>query len=107
MKHAEVPPPPAAVDSVFGAAAPAAVRYAEILAGAGVERGLLGPREVGRLWDRHVLNSAVVAELLQSGERVGDIGSGAGLPGIPLALARPDVHMTLIELRHQNPGRAG
>lgn len=97
VKRAEVAPPPPAVDAVFGAAADAAVRYTEILAGAGVERGLLGPREVVRLWDRHVLNSAVVAEMLEPGEKVADIGSGAGLPGIPLALARPDVRMTLIE----------
>ncbi|WP_283615152.1 RsmG family class I SAM-dependent methyltransferase, partial [Mycolicibacterium poriferae] len=85
MKRAEVAPPPPAVDAVFGAAADAAVRYTEILAGAGVERGLLGPREVARLWDRHVLNSAVIAELLEPGEKVADIGRGAGLPGIPLA----------------------
>lgn len=97
MKHAEVPNHPSAVDTIFGAAADAARRYAEILAGAGVERGLLGPREVGRLWERHILNSAVVAELLDPGERVADIGSGAGLPGIPLALARPDLRVTLIE----------
>src|SRR6185369_9729468 len=74
-----------------------AKRYAEILAGAGVERGLLGPREVDRLWDRHILNSASVAELLDVDERIADIGSGAGLPGIPLALARPDLRLTLIE----------
>lgn len=97
MKHAEVPPPPAAVAAVFGDAAEAAQTYTEILAGDGVERGLLGPREVDRLWDRHVLNSAVVSELLAPGERIADIGSGAGLPGIPLALARPDIHVTLIE----------
>ena len=97
MKHAEVPPPPPAVAAVFGDAADAAVRYAEILAGAGVERGLLGPREVDRVWDRHVLNSAVIGEALDSGETVVDIGSGAGLPGIPLALARPDFQVTLVE----------
>ncbi|KWX67005.1 16S rRNA (guanine(527)-N(7))-methyltransferase RsmG, partial [Mycobacterium sp. NAZ190054] len=97
MKHAEVPQPPPAAAEVFGGAMDAAARYAEILAGAGVERGLLGPREVDRLWDRHLLNCAVVGELLESGERIADIGSGAGLPGIPLALARPDVHIILIE----------
>lgn len=97
VKHAEVPPPPPAATALFGDAIDAAGRYAEILAGAGVERGLLGPREVERLWDRHILNCAVVGELLVPGERVADIGSGAGLPGIPLALARPDVHVVLIE----------
>src|SRR2546423_561289 len=64
---------------------------------AGGERGLLGPGEVGRLWDRHLLNSAAVAELLDPGERVIDIGSGAGLPGIPLAIARPDLEVVLLE----------
>ena len=97
VKHAEVPAPPAAAEAIFGPAIAAAQRYAQILAGAGVERGLLGPREVDRVWDRHVLNSAVVAELLGPDERIADIGSGAGLPGIPLALARPDVHVMLIE----------
>ncbi len=97
MKHAEVPAPPPAVAAVFGDAVDVAVAYAEILAGAGVERGLLGPREVDRVWDRHVLNSAVVGEALDTGETVVDIGSGAGLPGIPLALARPDLRVTLVE----------
>ncbi len=97
MKHAEVSAAPAAATVLFGSEAERANRYAEILAGAGVERGLLGPREVGRIWDRHILNSAAVNELLGPDERVADIGSGAGLPGIPLALARPDLRLTLIE----------
>lgn len=97
MKHVAVADPPPAAAGVFGARLPAAHRYAEVLAGAGVERGLLGPREVDRIWDRHVLNSVAVAELIGDGERVADIGSGAGLPGIPLALARPDLQIVLIE----------
>lgn len=89
--------PPAAAATIFGPRLGLARRYAELLAGPGVERGLLGPHEVDRIWDRHLLNSAAVAELLDEGERVIDIGSGAGLPGIPLALARPDVDMVLLE----------
>lgn len=88
---------PDAAVAIFGPRLDLARRYAELLAGPGVERGLLGPREVERIWDRHVLNSAAVAELLEAGERVIDIGSGAGLPGIPLALARPDLEMVLLE----------
>jgi 16S rRNA (guanine527-N7)-methyltransferase len=97
VKHGEVSPAPQAADIFFGPRAELAQRYAEILAGAGVERGLLGPREIDRLWDRHLFNSAAVAELLEPGERVADIGSGAGLPGIPLALTRPDLRVTLVE----------
>jgi 16S rRNA (guanine527-N7)-methyltransferase len=97
VKHVEVSPAPRIADTFFGARLEGVQRYAEMLAGAGVERGLLGPREVDRLWDRHILNSAAVAELLDDEERVADIGSGAGLPGIPLALARPDLRLTLIE----------
>ena len=67
------------------------------MAGPGVERGLLGPREVERIWDRHILNSAVIAELIEPGFCVVDIGSGAGLPGVPLAIARPDLRVTLVE----------
>ncbi len=97
VKHDEVSAAPEAADILFGSALPIALRYAEILAGAGVERGLIGPREVDRLWERHLLNSAAIAELLPADARVADIGSGAGLPGIPLALARPDLRVTLIE----------
>lgn len=86
-----------AAAAVFGERLPTARRYAALLADTGVERGLLGPREVDRIWDRHILNSAAVAELLHEGERVVDIGSGAGLPGIPLAIARPDLEVVLLE----------
>lgn len=97
MKHASAPPPPPSAVTVFGDRLAMARRYADQLAGPGVERGLIGPREVDRLWDRHLLNSAVVAELVETGARVVDVGSGAGLPGIPLAIARPDLRLTLVE----------
>ncbi len=97
MKHTTAPPPPEAATQVFGSRMPSAQRYAELLAGPGVERGLLGPREVDRLWERHILNSAAAAELLEVNETVVDIGSGAGLPGLPLAIARPDLRVTLVE----------
>ncbi len=97
VKHVEVSAAPRVAEALFGSRVDRARRYAEILAGAGVERGLLGPREVDRIWDRHILNSAAIAELLADNERIADIGSGAGLPGIPLALARPDLRLTLIE----------
>jgi 16S rRNA (guanine527-N7)-methyltransferase len=86
-----------AASAIFGPRLEIAQRYAEMLAGAGVERGLLGPHEVDRLWERHLLNSAVVNELLDAGDRVVDIGSGAGLPGLPLAIARPDLQIVLLE----------
>jgi 16S rRNA (guanine527-N7)-methyltransferase len=82
---------------VFGAALPDAERYVARLASDGVTRGLIGPREVPRLWQRHVLNSAAVAEAVPPDARVVDVGTGAGLPGIPLALARPDLRLTLVE----------
>jgi len=73
------------------------VAYAELLATTAIEWGLLGPREVPRLWERHLLNCAVVAELLPEGAVVDDLGSGAGLPGLVLAIQRPDLRVTLIE----------
>lgn len=82
---------------VFGDHYDKAVAFTALLTEHGVERGLIGPREVDRLWERHILNSAVVAELLPQGSRVVDVGSGAGLPGIPLAIARPDLDLTLLE----------
>jgi 16S rRNA (guanine527-N7)-methyltransferase len=88
---------PPAAEAVFGTALPRAIRYAELLAEHGVERGLIGPRETDRLWDRHLLNSAVVAEVIPQGARVVDLGSGAGLPGVPLALVRPDIDISLLE----------
>ncbi|MET8877027.1 16S rRNA (guanine(527)-N(7))-methyltransferase RsmG [Nocardia sp. NPDC004604] len=89
--------PPAAAAVVFGDRLDLARRYCAALASTGVERGLIGPREVPRLWDRHILNCAVVGELMAEGATVVDIGSGAGLPGIPLAIARPDLRITLVE----------
>lgn len=97
MKHAGAPPPPAAATEVFGPRLDLAVRYADLLTGPGVERGLIGPREVDRIWDRHILNSAAVAELIERDARVADIGSGAGLPGLPIAIARPDLRLALVE----------
>lgn len=91
------PAPPESASTIFGDAMAAAVQFAELLAAVGVERGLIGPREVDRLWDRHLLNSAVVGERIPNGARVIDIGSGAGLPGVPLNLARPDLDVTLLE----------
>jgi 16S rRNA (guanine527-N7)-methyltransferase len=92
-----VPPAPESARTVFGDALPQAERYVARLASEGVTRGLIGPREVSRLWERHVLNSAAVAEAVPEGARVVDVGSGAGLPGIPLGLARPDLTLSLVE----------
>ncbi|MCO7221955.1 16S rRNA (guanine(527)-N(7))-methyltransferase RsmG [Klenkia sp. PcliD-1-E] len=94
---ADVPAEPPVAAPAFGDRLDGARRYVELLAGEGVVRGLIGPREVPRLWERHVLNSVAVAEAVPHGARVVDVGSGAGLPGIPLALARPDLTLTLVE----------
>lgn len=74
-----------------------AERYAHLLANDGVERGLIGPRETDRLWDRHLLNCAVVAPAVPPGATLADVGSGAGLPGLVLAIARPDLSVRLVE----------
>lgn len=89
--------PPAHAAAVFGDALPVVERYAGLLAGPGVERGLIGPRETPRLWERHLLNCAGLAELLEPGQVVADVGSGAGLPGVVLAALRPDVTVLLVE----------
>jgi 16S rRNA (guanine527-N7)-methyltransferase len=88
---------PAGAASVFGGVLDQARRYAELLATDGVTRGLIGPRETDRLWDRHLLNCAVVTELLPESGQLVDIGSGAGLPGIVLAMLRPSLQVTLLE----------
>lgn len=72
-------------------------QYVDILAGRGISWGLIGPREADRLWDRHILNSVAMADLVPDGAAVIDVGSGAGLPGIPLAIRRPDLQVTLLE----------
>ncbi|CAA9341628.1 MAG: 16S rRNA (guanine(527)-N(7))-methyltransferase [uncultured Nocardioidaceae bacterium] len=93
----ETPPAPPSARTVFGAALPVAEGYAHLLAADGVVRGLIGPREVPRLWERHLVNCAVLAEAIDEGRRVGDLGSGAGLPGLVLALLRADLEITLVE----------
>lgn len=88
---------PSEAVAVFGDRIERARAFTEALGEHGEERGLIGPLEPPRLWTRHILNSAVAAPLFTAGARVGDIGSGAGLPGIVLAIARPDVEWVLIE----------
>jgi 16S rRNA (guanine527-N7)-methyltransferase len=82
---------------VFGAALAQVEAYAALLAGPGVERGLIGPRETPRLWERHLLNCAGVSDLVEDGQVVVDLGSGAGLPGLVLAIQRPEVQVVLVE----------
>lgn len=89
--------PPSIAEVIFGPRLYVAQRYREILATDGISHGLMGPREVPRLWDRHILNCAVLGELIDQGASVIDLGSGAGLPGLALAIARPDLHITMVE----------
>jgi len=91
------PPAPEVARGVFSDALPVAERYAALLAGEGTVRGLIGPREVPRLWERHLLNCALVTELVGPDHTVCDVGSGAGLPGVVMALRRPDLQVTLVE----------
>lgn len=98
------PPPPAEAVAVFGERLDLARRYADLLATTGISHGLVGPREAPRLWERHLVNCAVVETLVPEGSTVVDIGSGAGLPGLVLAVARPDLTLHLVEplLRRTN-----
>jgi len=86
-----------AAEKIFGDRLDLARRYVEHLETSGIERGLIGPREIPRLWGRHVLNCAVIESEIAHGSHVADVGSGAGLPGLCLAIARPDLELTLIE----------
>jgi len=93
----DVPSAPPVAQVVFGEHLADIERYAALLAGPGVERGLLGPREIARLWDRHLLNCGVLAPLVPAGASLCDVGTGAGLPGLVIALVRPDVSVTLLD----------
>ena len=95
MKQFEAEPESA--KEIFGPQIEMARAFAQKLANDSDDLGLLGPRELDKLWSRHILNSAVVAETVKPGDLVADVGSGAGLPGIPMAIALPEAHFVLIE----------
>lgn len=94
----ETPAVPEVAVTLFGAAwLPVVEKFAHALVTVGTERGLLGPREASRIWERHLLNCAVIADLIPTKSTVADIGSGAGLPGLVVAIRRPDLRLTLVE----------
>ena len=93
----ETPPAPPSAREVFSRALPTAELFAELLTEEATVRGLIGPHEVPRLWERHLLNCAVITDLMPEGSSVCDIGSGAGLPGLVVAIRRPDLSVTLLE----------
>ncbi len=103
MKHdekvgqEEAPTPPRLAAEIFGERLPLAVQYADLLVTTGISHGLLGPREAPKVWERHIVNCAMAESLLPHRTRLIDIGSGAGLPGLALAIARPDLRITLVE----------
>lgn len=97
MKPGPAPAVPDVASLIFGRRLDLAVRYAELLCTAGVERGLLGPAEAPRVWARHILNCAVLTDVIEPDESIVDVGSGAGLPGIVVAIRRPDALVTLLE----------
>lgn len=97
----EAPAVPAVAEAVFGARLGLAEEYARWLTVDGVRRGLVGPHESPRIWERHLLNCAVVAELVPAGASVIDVGSGAGLPGLVLAVARPDLSLVLVDAKER------
>ena len=91
------PEPPEGAHRCFGERLPHAHAFARLLADTGVSHGLIGPREVPIIWERHILNCAVIEDAFPRGAKVIDVGSGAGLPGVALAIARPDLEIHLVE----------
>ena len=104
MSEVEYETEPLAAAEIFGSQLELARAYTDRLAKDSETFGLLGPRELPRIWGRHVINSALLSELVPAGSKVADIGSGAGLPGIPMAIAQPNAHFTLIEPMERRSG---
>ena len=97
MSEVEYETEPMAAADIFGSQIDLARAYTDRLAKDSETFGLLGPRELPRIWGRHVINSALLSELVPAGSKVADIGSGAGLPGIPMAISQPNARFTLIK----------